>query len=188
MLVGRWVPLSGLGEPPRALGGSEKHSDVPPPLPGCSAAASPVSPRRGLRQWDAAPLVHPLPLPATRVGAAGRGGGLREERRGRTWSHLYLRTNSAAMAAAASSRTAPIPALSPLLERSDNKQPVSSPAPRAEGTGLGSRIPRGGQPTPGDEEAAVTQTAVLYAAGVAVPVPGGHQQGAAELVGEVGVG
>lgn len=41
---------------------------------------------------------------------------------------------------------------------------------------------------PGDEEAAVTQAAVLHAAGVAVPVLGRHQQGAAELVGEVGVG
>lgn len=48
--------------------------------------------------------------------------------------------------------------------------------------------PRWGRPTPGDEEAAVTQAAVLHAAGVAVPVLGRHQQGAAELVGEVGVG
>ena len=43
-------------------------------------------------------------------------------------------------------------------------------------------------PTPWDEEAAGAQAAVAHAAGVAVPVTGGHGQDTAELVGEVGIG
>ena len=43
-------------------------------------------------------------------------------------------------------------------------------------------------PTPWDKEAAATQAAVAHAAGIAVPIMGGHSQDAAELVGEVSVG